>query len=63
MIQKPLKQLKNMVYLPMQVTTDENLANYLTKICAQMEEWLLTGMLQKLVLVISSVDDDEVMAI
>ena len=47
----------------MQVTTDENLANYLTKICAQMEEWLLTGMLQKLVLVISSVDDDEVMAI
>ena len=45
--------------VPIQVTTDPALAEYLDKITGQMMEWLAIGQLKKLVLVIANVDDGE----
>jgi len=39
------------------VTKDKKLQQYLNNILIQMQEWLLTGEIQKLVLVIASIDD------
>jgi len=43
--------------LQIMVTKDKTLQEYLNKILLQMQQWLLTGDIQKLVLVIASIDD------
>ena len=43
--------------LQIMVTKDKKLQQYLNNILIQMQQWLLTGDIQKLVLVIASIDD------
>ncbi|BDA41178.1 Mitotic spindle assembly checkpoint protein MAD2A [Coccomyxa sp. Obi] len=47
--------------LTMMVTTDPGLMRYLTSVLQQMSDWLVTGALQKMVLVITSVSTKEVL--
>ncbi|KAK9806247.1 hypothetical protein WJX72_007181 [[Myrmecia] bisecta] len=47
--------------LSMMVTADEGLTKYLSNVLQQMSEWLLQGVLQKMVLVITSVNTKEVL--
>jgi len=47
--------------LGMQVTTDAGLAAYLKNVLVQMENWLERGQVKKLVLVITGVEDEEVL--
>ncbi len=43
------------------VTTDKALQEYIGNILKQVSEWLLTGNVQRLVLVIQNIDTDEVL--
>jgi len=47
--------------LPMVVTKDEGLKNYLQEVLTQLSQWLINQEVQKLVLVVSSVDTKEVL--
>ncbi|EIE26281.1 DNA-binding protein [Coccomyxa subellipsoidea C-169] len=47
--------------LTMMVTTDTGLTKYLTSVLQQMSDWLVTGALQKMVLVVTSVSTKEVL--
>lgn len=47
--------------LRLQVSADQQLQAYLTKILAQLQSWLETGAVKQLVLVINSVDTGEVL--
>ncbi|EFC48735.1 mitotic spindle assembly checkpoint protein MAD2 [Naegleria gruberi] len=47
--------------LPMMVTTDEQLRKYLSQVLNQLSNWLLQKQVQKLVLVITSVNSSEVL--
>ncbi|KAK9916679.1 hypothetical protein WJX75_005693 [Coccomyxa subellipsoidea] len=47
--------------LTMMVTTDPGLTKYLTSVLQQMSDWLVTGALQKMVLVVTSVSTKEVL--
>ena len=45
--------------LPMQVTSDEGLSNYLNQVLSQLASWLLGGEVQKVVIVICGVNTGE----
>ncbi|CAD6581958.1 MAG: hypothetical protein TREMPRED_003144 [Tremellales sp. Tagirdzhanova-0007] len=45
--------------LPMLVTSDESLTEYLTTILSQVQEWLLSSSITRLVLAIKSIETDE----
>ncbi|EGC38447.1 hypothetical protein DICPUDRAFT_28664 [Dictyostelium purpureum] len=47
--------------LPILVTTDETLKNYIENVLKQLSEWLLSGDIQKLVLVITDIVTKEVL--
>ncbi|KAK2948441.1 putative Mitotic spindle checkpoint protein MAD2 [Blattamonas nauphoetae] len=47
--------------LPIHVTNDNGLKNYLGQVLTQLSEWLMAGTCQKLVLVIASANTNEVM--
>lgn len=47
--------------LRLQVTTDQGLKGYLDRVMGQLEEWLAVGTVKKLVLVVTGVDDEEVL--
>eukprot|EP00891_Asterochloris_glomerata_P009275 jgi/Astpho2/9275/e_gw1.00139.40.1_t len=47
--------------LSIMVSTDEGLTGYLTTVLRQMSDWLIQGVLQKMVLVITSVESKEVL--
>lgn len=47
--------------LPMMVTTDEKISEYITNVMNQLKVWLLNGNIQKLVLVVKGVDSGEVL--
>lgn len=47
--------------LGMQVTTDVGLAEYLKRVLTQLQAWLERGEVKKLVLVITGVDNEEVL--
>lgn len=47
--------------LPLMVSTDEGLKKYLNHVIQQLEEWLFKKMVQRLVLVISNIDNNEVL--
>eukprot|EP00164_Ancoracysta_twista_P005517 GFYU01007567.1.p1 GENE.GFYU01007567.1~~GFYU01007567.1.p1 ORF type:complete len:207 (+),score=64.52 GFYU01007567.1:34-654(+) len=47
--------------LTMLVTTDDGLSNYLSQVLSQLSEWLIHGCVQKLVVVITSVDTGDVL--
>lgn len=52
---KPVKQYG----ITLMLSQDEELRNYLTKVVSAIEHWIAAGELQKLVLVISSVDSPD----
>ncbi|KAL9650820.1 hypothetical protein ABK040_001870 [Willaertia magna] len=47
--------------LPMMVTTDEGLKKYLSKVLSQLSNWLMLKLVQKLVVVVCSVNTSEVL--
>mmetsp|Transcript_356 Transcript_356/g.677 ORF Transcript_356/g.677 Transcript_356/m.677 type:complete len:214 (-) Transcript_356:19-660(-) len=47
--------------LSMMVTTDEGLVKYLSTVLTQISEWLTAGQLEKLILVVASVNTNEVL--
>lgn len=47
--------------LPLMISTDEGLKKYLNNVVQQLEEWLFKKMVQRLVLVITNVDNNEVL--
>lgn len=47
--------------LGLQVTTDQGLADYLKKVLTQLQDWLEKGNVKKLVLVVTGVENEEVL--
>eukprot|EP00462_Mataza_sp_D1_P006317 CAMPEP_0175122100 /NCGR_PEP_ID=MMETSP0087-20121206/1535_1 /TAXON_ID=136419 /ORGANISM="Unknown Unknown, Strain D1" /LENGTH=207 /DNA_ID=CAMNT_0016403713 /DNA_START=30 /DNA_END=653 /DNA_ORIENTATION=+ len=47
--------------LRMQITNDEGLKGYIQTVMSQLQAWLQTGQIKKLVVVITSIDTEEVM--